>query len=217
MTSGQSRNDPVLTDLERDALAEIANIGVSHAAASLRKMVGQQIVLTVPSVEVVNHKTAAAIMSEREGGDLVAVRQDFSGSFSGRALLMFPRSNSSSLVRLVVGNEVSAEEMKALEEEALAETGNIILNGCLATIANLLRLSLSLSLPSVLRGSGPQLLEISSDRESEGLILFLYINFSVREVDIRGYIALMMDLPALVNLKKLLGDFIASVMRDDTT
>lgn len=217
MRSGQSGNDPVLTELERDALAEIANIGVSHAAASLRKMVGQQVILTVPSVEVVNHRIAAAMMNEREGSDLVAVRQEFSGSFSGRALLMFPKANSSALVRIVVGNEVSADELKAIEEEALAETGNIILNGCLATVANLLHLSLTLSLPAVVRGNGPQLLEIKTDEESEGLILFLYINFSVREIDIRGYIALMMDLPALVNLKRLLGEFIASVMNDDAT
>jgi chemotaxis protein CheC len=217
MTSGQASHDPVLTELERDALAEIANIGVSHAAASLRKMVGQQVILTVPSVEVVNHRIAAAMMNEREGSDLVAVRQEFSGSFSGRALLMFPKANSSALVRIVVGNELSAEELNAIEEEALAETGNIILNGCLATVANLLRLSLTLSLPAVVRGNGPQLLEIRTDAESEGLILFLYINFSVREIDIRGYIALMMDLPALVNLKRLLGEFIASVMNDDAS
>lgn len=45
---------PHLTELERDALAELANIGVSRAAASLRKMVGQQVLLSVPSVEVVS-------------------------------------------------------------------------------------------------------------------------------------------------------------------
>ena len=41
-----------LTELERDALAELANIGVSRAAANLRKMVGKQVLLSVPSVEV---------------------------------------------------------------------------------------------------------------------------------------------------------------------
>ena len=56
-----------LTELERDALAELANIGVSRAAASLRKMVGQQVLLSVPSVEVVSRKTASALIAEREG------------------------------------------------------------------------------------------------------------------------------------------------------
>jgi chemotaxis protein CheC len=206
----------LLTELERDALAELANIGVSRAAASLRKMVGQQVLLSVPSVEVVSHKTAAAVMSEREGDDLIAVRQDFSGSFSGRALLIFPHSNSLVLVRAVVGDDVSHDDVRAMEEEALAETGNIILNGCLATIANMLQLSLEMSLPSVLRGSGPQLLEIEGPKRGEGLVLFLYINFSIKDLDIRGYIAVLMDLPALANLKRLLAEFIERVMKDDT-
>jgi chemotaxis protein CheC len=205
----------LLTELERDALSELANIGVSRAASSLRKMVGQQVLLSVPSVEVVSHKTAAAVMSEREGDDLIAVRQDFSGSFSGRALLIFPHENSLVLVRAVVGDHVPMTDVKAMEEEALAETGNIILNGCLATIANMLQLSLDMSLPSVLRGSGPQLLEIEGPQRGEGLVLFLYINFSIRDLNIRGYIAVLMDLPALANLKRLLAEFIERVMKDD--
>ncbi len=205
----------LLTELERDALAELANIGVSRAAASLRKMVGQQVLLSVPSVEVVDHKTAAAVMSEREGDDLIAVRQDFRGSFSGRALLIFPHSNSPVLVRAVVGDGVPHDDVQAMEEEALAETGNIILNGCLATIANMLQLSLEMSLPSVLRGSGPQLLGIEGPKRGEGLVLFLYINFSIKDLDIRGYIAVLMDLPALANLKRLLAEFIERVISDD--
>lgn len=206
----------LLTELEKDALAELANIGVSRAAASLRKMVGQQVLLSVPSVEVVSHKTAAAVMTEREGDDLIAVRQDFSGSFSGRALLIFPHVNSLVLVRAVVGEKVPSDEVKAMEEEALAETGNIILNGCLATMANMLRLSLEMSLPAVLRGSGAQLLNLDGEVRGEGLVLFLYINFSIRDLDIRGYIAVLMDLPALANLKKLIGEFIERVVKDET-
>ncbi len=93
-----------LTELERDALAELANIGVSRAAANLRKMVGKQVLLSVPSVEVLNQKTAAALVGEREGDKLVAVRQTFSGSFSGRALLIFPQAKSLELIRAITGD-----------------------------------------------------------------------------------------------------------------
>ena len=34
-----------LSEIEQDALAEIANMGVSRAAASLRQMVGEQVLL----------------------------------------------------------------------------------------------------------------------------------------------------------------------------
>ncbi|WP_158809486.1 chemotaxis protein CheX [Beijerinckia sp. L45] len=208
-------SDIALSDLERDALTELVNIGVSRAAVALRKMVGEQVMLSVPSVEVITHKAAAAVIGERESTDLVAVRQDFSGAFSGRALLIFPQTNSFELVRAVLGPDASDDEVAAMETEALAETGNVILNGCLATMANMLQQSLTMSLPEVTRGDGKQLLEPPDAIDGAGLVLFLYINFSVRDRDIRGYIAMLMDVPSLIALKILVGEFIARVMDDD--
>lgn len=207
--------DIALSDLERDALTELVNIGVSRAAVALRKMVGEQVLLSVPSVEVITHKAAAAVIGERESTDLVAVRQDFAGAFSGRALLIFPQTNSLELVRAVVGPDMSDEDVAAMETEALAETGNVILNGCLATMANMLQQSLIMSLPEVTRGDGQQLLSPPDQIAGSGLVLFLYINFSVRDRDIRGYIAMLMDVPSLIALKLLVGEFIARVMDDD--
>ncbi len=205
----------VLSELESDALTEIVNIGVSRAAANLRKMVGAQVFLSVPSIEVVSQRRAARLISEREIAQLVAVRQDFKGAFSGRALLIFPEENSLELVRAVTGDELTAQEVIDLEPEALAETGNVILNSCLATMANMLQRSLSMTIPEVLRGNGADLFEISDGSPADGLVLFLYIDFAVRQRDIRGYIAMLMDLPSLQSLKELLGEFIERVVGDD--
>lgn len=204
-----------IVGLERDALTEIMNIGVSRAASNLRKMIGDQVHLSVPSIEVVNQRRAARLISEREISELIAVRQDFSGPFSGRALLIFPETNSLELVRAVTGDELSAEEVVEMEHEALAETGNVILNSCLATIANMLKRSLTMTIPEILRGTGESLFEVSEDGASDGLVLFLYIDFAVRKRDIRGYIAMMMDIPSLEILRELLAEFIARVVGDD--
>ena len=203
-----------LDELERDALTELVNIGVSRAAASLRKMVGKQVLLSVPSVEVVTKSAAAALIGQRESDDLVAIRQEFGGAFSGKALLIFPEDNSLELVRAIVGEEIDAAEVASLKDEALAETGNVILNGCLGTIANMLDQSLQMSLPKVLYGDGKVLFDVHKGADTEGLVLFLYINFSVRDRNIRGYIAMIMDLPSLGMLKELLGDFISRVTAD---
>ena len=184
----------MLDELERDALAELANIGVSRAAASLREMIGQQVLLSVPSVAVIRRQEAANIVGNGSAGSLVAVQQTFAGEFSGRALLIFPETNSLELVRAVTGGELPLEDIVDLEQEALAETGNIILNGCLAAIANILQRSLNVSLPEVVRGNGADLFEVHSESATEDVVLFLYIDFSVSERDIRGYIAMLMNL-----------------------
>lgn len=202
-----------LESLERDALTELVNIGVSRAAGSLRKMVGEQVLLSVPSVEVVTRAAAAALIREREQGDLVAVLQDFRGVFSGRALLIFPQANSLSLVHAVTGGALSPEETEQMEQEALAETGNVVLNSCLATMANMLEEPLDMSLPEVIRGDGLQLFDSKGQGEA-GVVLFLYINFAINDRDIRGYIAMLMDLPSLEALRTLIGQFIARVTAD---
>ena len=201
-----------LTELEHDALTELVNIGVSRAASSLRKMIGQHVTLAVPSVEVVTRTTAAALIRERESDLLIAVRQDFEGAFFGRALLIFPVASSVELVRAVTGDMLSPDEMKEMETEALAETGNVVLNSCLATMANMLQKPLTMSLPQVVRGDGKLFFELEEMDTRGGVVLFLYINFSVGGWDIRGYIAMLMDLPSLDTLKGLISEFINRVV-----
>jgi chemotaxis protein CheC len=202
-----------LSDIERDALAEIANMGVSRAATSLRQMVGEQVLLSVPAVNIVTRKTAAELVQRGESPKLVAVQQVFEGPFSGRALLIFPQAQSLELVRSIVGEEQSLEDVIDLEQEALAETGNIILNACLATIANVLRRTMRISLPSVIRGDGPSLFDIQSTPSDNNLVLFLYIDFTIKNRNVRGFIALLMGLPSITALKAIVSDFIAEIGR----
>jgi chemotaxis protein CheC len=201
--------DSPLTELELDALTELVNIGVSVAASSLREMVDEEILLTVPRVELVDRTRAVQILSESEASDLVAVHQIFEGDITGRALLIFPETKSLEIVRAVAGSNLSLEDVIELEQEALAETGNIILNSCLATIANMLERNLKMSLPEIIRGEASHFFQLPPPPHSGDLVLFIYINFAVQTRDIRGYIAMLMDMPSLEALKILLDEFIA--------
>jgi chemotaxis protein CheC len=209
-----SNNVLTLDELEHDALTELVNIGVSRAAVSLRKMVNKEVILSVPSVEIVTRKSAASLIGQRESENLIAIQQQFEGPFSGRALLIFPESNGLSLVRAIVGDEMGETDLIEMEEEALAETGNVILNGCLGSMANMLQHTLKMSLPNVRRGDSTLLFEALGDHGAESFVLFLYINFSVRERNVRGYIAMIMDLPSLEKLKQLISNFIDRVMKE---
>jgi chemotaxis protein CheC len=205
MTAAQPE---LLNDLQLDALTELVNIGVSHAASSLREMVGSQVHLSVPSVSLETRSRAIAILGEREMSNLVAVHQVFEGDFTGRALLIFPETKSLELVRAITGGNLPLEDIIELEQEALAETGNILLNSCLATIANMLHRSLKMSLPEVLHGSAATFFNLAPPPEAGDVVMFLYINFAIRERDISGYIAMIMDLPSLTALTHLLDEFI---------
>lgn len=201
-----------LTDLERDALGELSNIAMARAASSLRQMIQSEVLLAVPSVDILSRAAATKLVARPDNPRLVAVRQDFAGAFAGRALLIFPEKNSLELVRAVVGRQLPLEDIVDLEDEALAETGNIILNSWVATIANILKSALKMSLPIVIRGESQHVFESAVS----SLVLFLHIKFEIRQKEIGGYVALLMDIPSLGHLRSLIGGFIESVTRDDS-
>ena len=204
----------LLNDLELDALTELVNLGVSNAASSLRELVREEVVLSVPKVTEVTREQAIANLTEREARRLVAVHQDFEGDIRGRALLIFPEARSMELVRAIVGSELSFEDIMELEQEALAETGNIMLNSCLATMANHFERSLRISLPEVIYGEGAEFFGPASGGHADDRVLFMFINFAVRHRDIQGYIAMLLDLPSLATLKGLLGALIERTAGD---
>lgn len=199
--------DHGLDELEVDALTELVNLGVSRAAVSLRELVGEQVLLSVPSLSVLSKPEAAELIRGPGGRQLIAVRQAFKGEFSGRALLIFPEVSSLELVRAVAGDHLSLEDIAELEHEALAEIGNIILNACMGTISNLLQRSLIMSLPEILRGHGVDFFDLSAPT-SDDVVLFIRINFTLHGREISGYVALVMDLPSLQALKGLVAEFI---------
>ena len=139
------------------------------------------------------------------------MQQSFEGPFAGRALLIFPEAQSLELVRSIVGDQHSLEDVIDLEQEALAETGNIILNGCLATIANVLHRTMRMSLPSIVRGDGATLFEVQGPASGGQFVLFLYIDFNIKKRDVHGFIALLMDLPSIAALKTIVNDFISAI------
>ena len=111
------------------------------------------------------------------------------------------------MVRVVVGRALTLEDIVDLEDEALAETDNIILNSWVATLANLLKRGLKMSLPVVVRGDGRHIFETAGQQQSN-LVLFLHIRFEISKKEIRGYVALLMDIPSLDELRLLIADFI---------
>jgi chemotaxis protein CheC len=193
-----------LDELELDALTELVNLGVSTASVRLRDMVGEEVLLTVPAISTVSPDQAAEMIGGARVGELVAVEQLFEGPVSGRALLIFPEANSLELVRAVLREEIPAVQVAELAPEALCETGNIVLQACLGTMANVLERTLSMAIPSLVRGRAQDLFP----RAAKGTVLFVYINFSIRGRRIRGYIALLMDLPSLTALKDLVDEYI---------
>lgn len=196
-----------LSDIELDALTELVNIGVGRGALSLRQLVGAQVLLSVPSLAILSRADAVAILGADDTALLIAVRQGFTGDFSGQAFLIFPEISSLELVRAVAGRQLALDDIVELEHEALAEIGNIILNGCIGTIANLMHRSLAMSLPDIVKGTSREFIDLFSAGEDD-VVLVVRIHFRIKGHEISGHVAMVMDLESLAALKELVGAYI---------
>ncbi len=201
-----------LTELQHDALLEIFNMGVGQAAASMGRIVNEEVLMSVPSITFQTRAAAARALGAGQGGRICAVTQFYEGAFRTEAILMFPEEKSLEIVRLMVGQTLSMEELTEMEQEAMSEIGNIILNSCMSTLANISGKELLGSLPKYQVGTGDEILGISSGQWN-GVVLTLKIDFNIEKHRINGYVAFLLDMSALQDLRHYIDDYLHRLAR----
>jgi chemotaxis protein CheC len=199
-----------LTELQYDALVEIFNQGVGQAAAAMSRIVNEEVSMSVPTISFQSRADVARALGSTEGRRISAVAQQFQGAFSTEAFLMFPEEKSLEIVRLMVGQSVSLEELDEMEQEAMSEIGNIILNACMGTFANASGRELHGSLPTYRVGTCDDILG-ASGKEWDGVVLTLKIDFNIERHQIHGYVAFLLDMPALNDLQQHVNDYLAKL------
>jgi chemotaxis protein CheC len=202
-----------LSELENDALVEIFNIGVGQAAAAMSAIVNEAVRMSVPSISFVNRAEAAKLLGSKgaEPDRICGVSQHYEGAFKTEAILMFPEDKSLEIVRLMVGESVPLKELTEMEQEAMCEIGNIILNSCVGTLANIFQSELQGSLPLYHIGTSDEILTASGS-QADTVVLMLHIDFILEKHQIHGYVAFVLDLSALHDLKQQIGQYIARAM-----
>jgi len=163
--------------------------------------------MSVPMVTFQSRAEVAQTLGSTESRRICAITQNYQGAFDTEAILMFPEEKSLEIVRLMVGQSVTMEELSELEQEAMSEIGNIILNSCVSTLANIAGKELHGSLPIYRIGTGDQILGASGN-QWDGMVLTLKIDFKIEKHAIDGYVAFLLDITALHDLRTYLDEYL---------
>jgi chemotaxis protein CheC len=197
-----SDKKPILDDFFVDAVAEVINVGMGSAAASLSEMVNEEVKLSVPDVEFVTRTQAVNIIESRAKTDLSGVNQHFDGAFSGEAILLFPEKQSLELVRAVVGDNVALDDLTEMEQDAMKEIGNVILNACLCGMADMFGEQLKGEIPRFVKGTVEQIFASENRNIPEkDIVLLLKMDFAIERKNIQGYVTFLMDMSSIEALK----------------
>ncbi|MGZ4186332.1 MAG: chemotaxis protein CheC [Solirubrobacteraceae bacterium] len=112
--------EPRLTDLQLDALRELANIASGHAATALAQMLGTEVDLSVPGALALPRAQAIASYGSADG-PVAAVVTPVEGDIEGVVLLLIPSGDAETLCRLL-----GVVPRSEVGDSALREIGNIL-------------------------------------------------------------------------------------------
>lgn len=179
-----------LTGEQLDALQELINIGLGRAASVLNEMLSSHIRLQVPLLKLLSLSDVQAELRQQLGTVQVSATQiKFTGAFLGTAMLIFPRDSAAKLVSVLIDEEHDLPDLDALKIGTLSEVGNIILNGVMGSISNLLDQCLRYSLPLYLEEQTENLL--MGDLEGDPMVLLARTRFTSDRLMITGDILLV--------------------------
>jgi chemotaxis protein CheC len=184
---------PGLSELQCDTLVEIFNIGVGRAANSLNQIISQEIMLSVPRIDLLQGSQIETVNSLIRSPRICAVSQDFTGIIEARTLLVFPEGKTMGIVRGMLGETVDIGELGEMEQEALSEIGNIILNACIGAISEVLHAEFHCSAPAYHSGLNSEILASNSLLDGE-ITMILHIDFSIPSDQIDGHLFFFMTL-----------------------
>lgn len=191
----------LITDEQLDALQEFINIGIGRAAAMLNEMVESPIALSVPALLVFDGSTLQQeLIGQFNGHRLAAVRLNFSGSFSGSAELVFPTESAAALVALLTGEDFNSPDLDAVKIGTLTEVGNIVINGVLGSISNLLKRQMTYAIPTYSEDTVYQLLASSQSFDYGTIFLLAQARFEIAQLEIVGDIILIFELASFDEL-----------------
>ncbi len=127
---------PRYTELQLDALRELANIASGNAATSLAQMLGREVDLNVPRVLALPLADAVdACGSPEEATVSVVIPLD--GDVTGVVLLLIEPDGAEALCKLL-----GVDAWDEIGESALREIGNILGTSCLNALASMTGLHL---------------------------------------------------------------------------
>ena len=181
------------TEYQLDALRELINIGVGRAAKVLSEMVNARILLQVPFIKLLTPENLRREMGHLGEGLLAAVRLGFKGPFSGTAALVFPPDSASKLVAILTGEGMGTPDLDSVRVGTLSEVGNIVINGVMGSISNVLKLQINYTLPTYTEDNIGNLVT-PSDAVPDSTVVLAHTRFTVEHLHIEGDIILIFEL-----------------------
>ncbi|TFG07905.1 MAG: hypothetical protein EU539_03735 [Promethearchaeota archaeon] len=214
-------SDIKLTEVQRDALQEVGNIGAGNAANALAQMINKRVDINIPSVEMVELDKYANKISKKNEKLLVAW-SNITGKTRATILSIFNISDIIDLTAIILDDKKKKQidlrrkietikDFPLIYRSAMSELGHILGSHYTTAIGDLLGIRLMTDPPDMSIDTGKQLFNIL--KEEIGLLkklsLVITTNIIITDFKITGTFLFIPNLDTLQILLDALSKFYA--------
>jgi len=140
--------------------------------------------------------------------EVSAVRQAFSNSLRGEAIVIFAQRGADDLADLM-GYDTDLDV--AAEQELLLEVGNLLVGAIINGISETLETDLSFSAPSLMAERTPLDKVLVPEQLSWSHALLMEVNFTVENRDFKCHLLMFMTEDAIDTLRSILDGFMDDI------
>jgi len=196
-----------LNEAQIDALREVSNIGMGHAATALSQLLGKTVHLQVPQVLITDISKVPELLGGAEKM-VVGIYLQVLGSARGNILMIFPRENAIKMLdKLLNRDNTKGGLLSELEVSALKEVGNILASAYLNALGSMLKMTLIPSVPMLSFDMAGAVVDyVLVDLAADGdLSLMVETEFFEEGEQVKGHFFLLPDPPSLQIILKSIG------------
>jgi len=181
-----------MTDMQKDFLKELANIGLGHASTALSTMVNAKVDISLPSMSFISLENAIGMKTQ----SFCAVTTAIQGDLKGILLVTFADSASFWLIDKMSGKQLGTTKVyDNMGLEAMKEFVNIIGGAFLTSLSDFLKMDLMPKIPDIMIGRGTDITQKFGEvvKTEVNDILSVKTEIYVNEEKIEGELYLVLD------------------------
>ena len=207
--------DLSMTDLERDIIREILNIGLARAADSFAVIAQERVLLEVPNIDLLVSDDILRRVREYQAKH-VPIQSDIRGDFNGTTLMFFSGQHIQRLSRVCLRMPgVESLEVNELQESLLLEISNIITGALVTQLANILKANIYGAPPTAPRGDVAATMQnLLPEQQLQPLIFSVITQFSDKDNMVELPLMLFFDRVTFIKILEIIRsyDFLGSQM-----
>lgn len=189
-----------------DILGEIGNIGSGNAITALSSMLSVRIDMSVPKVQMLEFKDAAAILGGEERL-VVGIYLDLYDDVEGNIMFVMDLESAINLTDMLLNRKSKGKELDEIALSALSEVGNILASSYVNSLSALTNLKIAVSVPSLAIDMAGAILSVPAIQFGQiaDQILFIETVFAEGDDYVKGNLFLMPDMASFQKILSNLG------------